>query len=282
MDYANQSIESLSDRLSKLDQYSQEVNPESLGFLTGLQRPAGANPLPIEAQKLAVGTNAMEQWNKGWAMLSDLLTKKQSSEQFDKEFGLKEKTLAQDRELKMLELQGKYNPSSVVLKGNDKTAMRFTREIYSAAKLLESTYDPSLSGAGDYLLGTFKKSLNAPGGAEAADYRKTIAQVNSAIRNKLSGTAVSEQEAKVLNEFLIKSTDSDTTVKSKISGLIDYSKRSAQAVLDTNNYDVDAGEYLSISGSNQSGSKVTMTAPDGQQYQVDESEVEEARQNGWK
>jgi len=84
VDY-NKQIESLSDRLNKIDQYSKETTPEALNYLTGLQRPAGASPLTAEAQKLSVGTLAKDQYDKGLSMLTQLLGLQQKDEQNTKD-----------------------------------------------------------------------------------------------------------------------------------------------------------------------------------------------------
>jgi len=92
----NQQIESLSDRLNKIDQYSKATVPEAFNYLTGLQRPEGANPLPIEAQKLTVGTLAKNQYDSGMKYLTDLLGIQKEDERFNKNYTLEQQKLALD------------------------------------------------------------------------------------------------------------------------------------------------------------------------------------------
>lgn len=225
--YANIDEETLVGRLNKLDQYSAEVNPEAQAFLGNLQRPAGASPLPIEAQKLAVGQNAMEQWNKGWAILSDLLTRKQDQAQFDKTFGLQERQLAQDKELALLAADTKAKQEEAALHPS-------IAQLQSGAKTKASEYlalltdlnalGRSFEGAGGIVSDIFS-SQSGPtakllgqrgaGGQTRAD----LNQFSAKVKNKTYGSALTDTEIKDANTWIPAEKRQESTNQKRIESI---------------------------------------------------------------
>lgn len=147
--------------------------------------------------------------------------------------------------------------ANVELKSNQQKDMNFYKNIYKAAQTAESNQQDKFTGLADYLMGGVRKIAGSQSQQETS-MRSAISEHNTAIRNKISGTAVSKEESKALKDMLIKGTDNDYNIKQKFAASKDMALRGAGTILSTSGYDIDPLEYF-MKDAQIGGSGITLT-----------------------
>lgn len=145
------------------------------------------------------------------------------------------------------ELYSKYEGgglAKVELKGGQQDDMNFFKDIYKAANTAQTNRSDKYTGLLDYMKGTARGAKGTQTQAESA-YRSAVDAHNTAIRNKISGTAVSKSEEKQLKNMLIKPSDSDKVVSNKLNNAKNYSLSGAGSILSTAGYnELNPEEYF--------------------------------------
>lgn len=132
--------------------------------------------------------------------------------------------------------------------GSSKTDMELSRGVWSGINEVERLWREGYSGIADYIGSGIKKMFGAPGSKEIQTYKTAVNEVNTAIRNYISGAAVTKEEERWLKDMMIDWNDTDEDIKGKIVALKGWAKRKAQAIIDTAGYKVDAQDYLETTG----------------------------------
>lgn len=143
------------------------------------------------------------------------------------------------------DLYEKYEGGQKVeLKGALATDMNFNKNIYKAAVEAEAAVKPEYTGLFDYLKGSFRGLTGKQQEGEVG-FRFNKDAYNTALRNKISGAAVSTEEKKAMEGMLINPLDSDKTVMDKITRAKRSALLGAGSILSTSGYEkVDPEEYM--------------------------------------
>ena len=132
----------------------------------------------------------------------------------------------------------------VELKGTSATDVDFLRNIISSSQEAVGKYQPEYTGLLDAIKGTGRVLTNKPGAQSEAEFRSAIADIRTAVRNLISGAAISDTEAKEFENLIPKLSDSDTAIRAKLKTLQERSIKKVGNTLATAGYEVDPAEYL--------------------------------------
>lgn len=123
--------------------------------------------------------------------------------------------------------------------------MNLLRDIFNAAQTAMSLHDNSFTGFGDSIAGKIRGFLGNPKENEV-EFQQSIAQIRTAIRNAISGAAISKQEGKEIENLLPSLIRGDRTVLDGLSATQRRILQQIQNVLDTAGYqNISASEYIS-------------------------------------
>lgn len=138
----------------------------------------------------------------------------------------------------------KSNPTPPKLTGKPANDVNFGRNVITSAQTAAKNFDPSYTGPIDARLRNIGASLNIPGSEKAVSFKTYLGDIRTAVRNYISGTAISSGEAKELERLLPNETDSDTKVKQKLQDIQSIFMGKIQNTLATAGIDKTAQDYL--------------------------------------
>lgn len=141
----------------------------------------------------------------------------------------------------------------VQLKGTSASDVNFLRNIISTAQGAAEEYDPKYTGFVDSKIGALRTTFGGEKNQPEAEFRSDIADIRTAVRNLISGAAISKFEAKEFEDLIPKTSDSDVQVRAKLKKLQERSIQKVENILQTAGYDVAGKEYL----------KTDIKAPEG-------------------
>lgn len=303
-----QKRQSLSDRMAEIDKYAAQVAPnkkQQYGDAMSMNAPL-ANPLTLISNQLSDGDVASSTRRAYEAdmdinqnELYKIMAMLQDQEQFNQELNTKSLEQAnKDRdyeldvkkyELDAMKASEELNPTISSLKvGAKKTAADYKAYLDELKRVrgMFGEGNPGLLGSlvqgKTGALAQFKGSNFADGGL-----RDAVSALETKVRNKMFGSALTENEVKEAKKFLPSSGKQENANISRLDQQIIQKENELRTFLMTQGLSPDlVNEYVnqpfSQGGTSNQNNAVIMTAPNGEQYQVDASEVEEAKKNGWR
>jgi len=128
--------------------------------------------------------------------------------------------------------------------GASATDVNLLRNIITSSQGASSSYDPKTTGFLNNILSKAGAALNVKGSEKGVAFRSDIADIRTAIRNYISGAAVSKYEAAELEDLIPKPGESDTKVKEKLKKLQERSIVKVGNILQTSGIDQTGEQYL--------------------------------------